>query len=656
MPRGAYHERAATHGGWLDTLSSHMKLARLGASANPRFLQRFVRRVGSHEPVLDNLGAKEIAQEARELRLRFKSYGITANLAARSFGLVRAAATSALGQRHHDVQLIGGWCLLRGMVAEMETGEGKTLTAVLPACTAALAGVPVHIITVNDYLATRDAGWMRAIYEALGLRVGVVTHGLEPQARREAYACDVTYSSNKEIAFDYLKDRLTLGHNPSRLHLQLERLAGGPTRESRLLLRGLRYAIVDEVDSVLIDEARTPLIISRNRSSVDERNAYKTALTIAGKMRPGLHFKVDEHARLVHLTDGGREKLEELVRSSGTLRGIWARPQRRRDIVLQALTAKYLYLRDRQYLIKDESVQIIDEYTGRTMPDRSWEHGLHQAIEAKENCPVTAQNEPVARVSYQRFFRRYLHLAGMTGTAREVAGELAAVYGLATIRVPTHRPLKRLRQATSILLTAEKKWEAILTRIESVHKTGRPILIGTRSVEASERLGRLLEAAGLPHQVLNARQDETEAEIIARAGEPWSITVATNMAGRGTDIQLKGDAAERGGLHVIASELHEAGRIDRQLYGRCGRQGDPGSYEAILSLEDDLVRNHGSKFLRRTAAKKLAATHPSPPRVGEFLFRCAQRTAENRHRRMRLDLLRIDDFLTDTLAFSGVPE
>ena len=361
-------------------------------------------------------------------------------------------------------------------------------------------------------------------------------------------------------------------------------------------------------------------------------------------------FVLQERERSVELTPAGQARLEELTAS---LAGVWRGRQRREDLVRGALTAHHLILRDKHYLVKDGTVQIIDEFTGRAMPDRSWEHGLHQLIEAKEGATLTSRNDPLARISYQRFFRRYLRLAGMTGTAREVAGELWAVYGLPVVRVPTNRPMVRRGLPDHVARTDQEKWAVVTDRIAGVHAAGRPVLVGTRSVAASEHLSGLLTAAGLPHEVLNARQDRQEAEVIARAGEPGRIMVATNMAGRGTDIRLAPGVAERGGLHVIATERHEAGRIDRQLFGRCGRQGDPGTYEAIVSLEDELARVHGRRPWRWLAETAARAGWRAWPRIGGWSVRRAQRAAERLHSRMRRDLLKYDEQLETTLAFSG---
>lgn len=612
--------------------------------------EQFVERVASLTNKYEGLNDIDLQPAAQVLRTALVQEGLTDSLVAETFALVREVAARLLGQRHFDVQVAGGYALLQGLVAEMQTGEGKTLTATLPACTAALAGLPVHIVTVNDYLAARDAELMSPVYRSLGLSVGSIVHGLTAEARRAAYACDVTYCTNKELVFDYLKDRLTLGRQSNPIQRQLHRVSSGGSHADGLLLRGLYYAIVDEADSVLVDEARTPLIIAGRGSDADERSVYEQALEVARRLRRGTEVVVDLHARRVRVTESGSSRIAELTTSLG---GMWRGRGRREHLIDHALSALYLFDRDKHYVVHDAKVQIVDEYTGRVMADRSWERGLHQMIEVKEDCPLSDRQETLARISYQRFFRRYLRLAGMTGTAHEVAGELWAVYRLGVATIPTNRPLRRIGAPDQVLATQDARWQVVVDSVTRLHAQGRPVLIGTRSVAASERLSRLLVDAGLPHRVLNARQDQEEAEIIAQAGESGRITVATNMAGRGTDIHVDADVVKLGGLHVIATERHDAGRIDRQLFGRCGRQGDPGSYQAMLSLEDDLVVAHASRVDRWIAQLTL--------RFGRrwtslWLIRLAQRRAERLHARMRQAVLKMDDQLASSLAFTGRSE
>ena len=637
---GPYPEREEARENALDRLISASRYIAGRRLASRRRLSRIVDAVRACEEA-DELTLPEITARANALRPRLRREGFTPPLSGEAFALVRAAATKTLGLRHFDVQLIGGWALLNGMVAEMATGEGKTLTATLAAVTAALGGRAVHVITVNDYLASRDAEWMLPVYSALGLSVGCVVHGVEPAQRRNAYAQDVTYCSNKEIAFDYLRDRLLLGGRLRPVASKVDVLGGGELNR-KLLLRGLQFAIVDEADSVLIDEARTPLILSAQASQTQEEQMYRQALELAGQLDAG-EFTVKESQ--IELTEAAAQRLEELAR---TLGGVWSGPRRREQLVRKALTASHLFQRDKHYLVRDGKVVIIDEFTGRLMPDRSWEQGLHQLIEIKEGCEVTGRRETLARISYQRFFRRYVHLSGMTGTAAEVADELWAVYRLRVARVPTHRPVRRMRFPDLVFGSAEAKWKAVVAETERLHRAGRPVLIGTRSVAASEHLASLFDAAGLPYQLLNARQDKMEAEIIARAGEPGRVTVATNMAGRGTDIKLVTGVAEAGGLHVISAELNDSARIDRQLFGRGARQGDRGSCQGILAVEDDLVATYLPWACAWWSGRGKISSW-----VGRLLFNLAQRRAERIYSRARRDLLELDEHLGDMLAFAG---
>ena len=613
----------------------------------------FVSSVNALSDELAGLSELELRIRISSLSKRLYGEGLSDELAALSFAIIRETATRRLDMRHYDVQLKGGHIMLKGMVAEMETGEGKTLTATLPAATAALAGIPVHIVTVNDFLVTRDAEWMGPLYRALGLKVGTITDGMSLDERREAYACDVTYCTNKQLVFDYLKDRLLLGAENRPLHLQLESLYREQPRSRRLLLRGLCFAIVDEADSVLVDEARTPLIISNKGDSVQEATTYTQAIGVASELDSPRDFTIRTRDKQVELTDFGKAQVARRARSLG---GIWNGRRRREELVCQALTALHLYEANQQYLLKDGKIQIIDEYTGRVMEDRSWERGLHQMIEAKEGFDLTGRQETLARISYQRFFRRYLRLSGMTGTAREIRKELWSVYKLDVVSVPTNRPLQRIAMPDRVFVTTEQKWRAVVDRVRDIHKLGRPVLLGTRSVAASEHLSKLLTISRLPHEVLNARQNEEEARIIAHAGQRGRITVATNMAGRGTDIKLSKDVIELGGLYVLATERHEAHRIDRQLFGRCGRQGDAGSYETILCLEDELISKFWGRPLHAYIERKAHNNQELPIWMSKPLVGIAQYAAEQHHRRTRQDLLKLDDNLSDMLAFTGRPE
>ena len=615
--------------------------------------KEFLSRVNAEAQQLGDLTDKQILAGVPELRQQLYSEGLEEQLVARTFAIVREIATRRLGMRPFDVQLLGGRVMLEGKIAEMATGEGKTLTATLPACAAALAGIPVHIVTVNDFLVMRDAAWMTPLYKFFGLTVGTIVEGMSPAARRLAYACDITYCTNKQIVFDYLKDRLMLGSQTSDLQFQIEGLHAPQPRSGRLLLRGLCFVIVDEADSVLVDEARTPLIISNVSDASYEERIYGEAITIARQLKSDEDFSIRPREREVNLSESGRRSVAELSVPYG---GVWLGPRRREELVRRALSALSLFQRDKQYLVRGGKVQIIDEYTGRVMPDRSWERGLHQMIEAKEGCAITGQQETLARMSYQRFFRRYLRVAGMTGTGREVARELWAVYRLAVVTIPTNRPTRRRHLGDAVYVTADEKWTAVVDTLRGLAAEERPVLVGTRSVAASEHLSAMLSATGLQHQVLNARQDQAEAEVIARAGEPARITVATNMAGRGTDIRLDAGVAATGGLHVLATERHDARRVDRQLFGRGGRQGDPGSFQSIVSLEDEVVQDVFNGYAARLGRRFWRDGKPLPAWLGRLVLGVAQRIAERQNARVRSDLLRIDDQQSDMLAFTGRSE
>lgn len=654
MSRGFYPERVLEKESQLDKAmrSAFGRFSALlkGKKVNSK---RLVGKVNDLDEKCRGFSEEDLAHELVAIRAELRGQDLEFEQLVRMFALVREVADRRLGLRHYDVQLVGGWVLCHGMVAEMNTGEGKTLTATLPACVAAMVGLPVHIVTVNDYLAQRDAEWMRPIYETFGFSVGVVTQGLSIEARRNAYQCDVTYCTNKELVFDYLKDRLVFGRKPSKALLNLERLSKPSGRMERLCLRGLGFALVDEVDSILVDEARTPLIISGQGDNTYKTQVYQQALQIAELLVEGEDFTLDMLQRKLTLTELGMGSLEKLTVA---LPGIWQGSSRREELIRQALTAQHLFHKDRDYLIKNDRVQIIDEFTGRTMEDRSWEQGLHQLIEAKECCEVTTQKEPLARISYQRFFRRYQFLSGMTGTAREVADELWSVYRLPVVSVPSHRPVIRQQLPNQVFRSESEKWVAVLNRICVLHKQGRPLLVGTRSVEASEILADKLSEIGLSYRILNARQDQEEAEIVAMAGQTTQITVATNMAGRGTDIALSPAVKAAGGLHVIATERHSARRIDRQLFGRCGRQGDPGSCESMVSLEDEVLALYRSHLFGKIFWPLIRHDRWLGRKFGNLYAGFCQWSTERKYFRMRRELLDLDEMLADALAFSGYGE
>ncbi len=615
-------------------------------------VEKMVRDIEDAGSLYSLMNDKQLDTEVDDIRIKLYTKGIHLELVCASFALIREFSDRVLGMRHYQSQIRGGLVMLQGQVAEMETGEGKTLTATLPAITMALAGVPVHIITVNDYLTSRDAESMRSLFQALNVKTGCIVHGLTPIERRRAYDCDVTYVTNKEIVFDYLRDRLTLADRVDPALLQMEYLHSKKQRSGQVLLRGLHFGIVDEADSILIDESRTPLIISGSNGGDEEKQFLQEAMDLAKILIEKDDFVLDLASRRLQLTSQGKQRVEREVESLGPL---WKGMVRRESTVQQALTALYLFHLDEQYLLRDGKIQIIDEFTGRVMEDRSWEQGLHQLIELKEGCELTKRRETLAKISYQKFFRRYLRISGMTGTAREVAGEFWSVYQLPTVKVAPHRKLIRKQLPSRVFTNLEEKWQAVVERVTELHQLGRPVLVGTLTVSASEHLSNLVRKKGLEHQVLNAKQDAAEAEVISKAGNKGVITIATNMAGRGTDIILGKGVSFLGGLHVISTECHEAARIDRQLAGRCGRQGDPGSHEAILSLEDFLLEgNRGGIFVQ--LLKKIGSSSILGQRLCKLAILYAQKSIEKQHGNMRKELFRQAQNQGDLLSFSGSTE
>lgn len=654
-----YPERAEEDLGWHDRTAEFL-FAALIAPVSDRLRntrhrqQKIVDLTDKHERYFQSALDEDLVRRARGMRGRLRRDGFTQELVGECFALVREAASRTLGQRHYSSQLIGGWALLDGKLVEMATGEGKTFAATLPACVVALAGYPVHVITVNDYLASRDAEKMTPLYQFLGLSVGAVVQGMPKPARREAYAKAVTYCTNKEVAFDYLRDGVVLEHRSSRLHLALESVRGDAARDDQLVLRGLCFAIVDEADSVFIDEARTPLILSASSGQSKETNDYGIALEFARTLVAAEDYQLDMVERRVVLTDAGKEKLDAYVDERELeLEGLWTSVRAREELITQALSALLLYQLDHHYVVSDSKVQIVDESTGRVMPDRSWERGLHQLIEAKEGCLLTERRETLARLTYQRLFRRYIRLSGMTGTASEVTREIKSTYRLGVARVPLHKPSQRIYEPGCICVTLAQKWNMIADIVQRLAVAqGRPVLIGTRSVKASEEISAVLTQRGIEHALLNAKQDESEADVIALAGHQARVTVATNMAGRGTDIQLGPGVAEKGGLHVILTEYHESRRIDRQLFGRCARQGDPGSCEAIVSLEDDIFTTYvpaATKFISQLLLRR----GKLPNAAYGLLKTLAQFSAETKNEYIRIQTMKLDKRLSQVLAFSG---
>ena len=640
--------------------------AKVFGTTNDRKLVSFQKRVPQINSLEDHYAALSDSQ------LRDVTPGLRAELAAgktiddllpNAFAAVREAAKRSLGLRHFDVQMVGGMVLHAGMISEMKTGEGKTLVATLPVYLNALEGKGVHVVTVNDYLAKRDSAWMAKVYGTLGLTTGVIVHGLDDNERRAAYACDVTYGTNNELGFDYLRDNM-------KYHLE------------EMVQRGHNYAIVDEVDSILVDEARTPLIISGPVD--DQSNLYNTLDGFIPQL-VAADYDLDEKQRSVSLTEAGNEHLEQLLVAAGAMKGTLYDAANVTIIhhITQALRAHTLFQRDKDYIVKDDQVIIIDEFTGRMMEGRRYSEGLHQAIEAKEHVTVQPENVTLSSVTFQNYFRMYKKLAGMTGTALTEADEFMDIYNLEVIEIPTNVPVSRLDEDDQVFRTAKEKYAAITETLRDAITRGQPVLVGTTSIEKSEELSALLQAAQIKHSVLNARYHEQEALIIAQAGAPGAVTIATNMAGRGTDIKLGGnldmrianelsdvpEGAERerqinkikddieskkrivldaGGLFVIGTERHESRRIDNQLRGRSGRQGDPGLSRFYLSLQDDLMRIFGSDrldgMLQKLGLKDgEAIIHPW---INKALEK-AQQKVEARNFDIRKNLLKFDNVMND---------
>ena len=635
-------------------------------SANDRYLRKFkktINKINELEATYEQLSDEQLRDKTQEYKTRIQNGESLESILPEAFASVREGAKRTLGLRPFDVQLLGGIILNNGQIAEMRTGEGKTLVATLPVYLNALTGKGVHVVTVNDYLAKRDSEWMGQIYRFLGLSVGCIVHDLTTEQRRAAYNADITYATNNELGFDYLRDNM-------RFELK------------DMVQRPFYYAIVDEVDSILIDEARTPLIISGPAEDSSER--YIAVDKLMRNIRPE-HYEKDEKHRSATLTEAGTEYVEQLLQEQGLIQGSLYDTQNIAFVhhVDQALKAHVLFTRDKDYIVKDGQVVIIDEFTGRMMQGRRYSDGLHQAIEAKEGVKIQAENQTLASITFQNYFRMYPKLAGMTGTAMTEAGEFDSIYHLDVIEIPTNRPSQRKDENDVIYRTAEEKYDAIIEEIKSAHERKQPILVGTTSIEKSEILADLLsKRTKIPFNVLNARHHEKEAQIIAQAGVPGAVTIATNMAGRGTDIQLGGNfemrlaeelaknpeankeelsaqikeeiakgkeiALKAGGLYVLGSERHESRRIDNQLRGRSGRQGDPGLSRFYVSLEDDLMRIFGSdriqKILKNLGMEKgQSIVHPWISKA----IAVAQQKVEAYHFDVRKNLLKYDDVMND---------
>ncbi len=616
-------------------------------------IQQQAEEIDALAPALQHLSDRHLQERLFEYREAFRR-GNRERMNAvllPAIAALREAADRQVGMRPFLVQLMGALALQRGCLAEMSTGEGKTLTASLVAVLWAWTRKPCHIITVNDYLVQRDAEWFGPLYRFCGIHAGFVTGAMPPDERRKAYGCDVTYATSKEVAADFLRDCLQVGllRNPTR---RLIRKLLQPELESQrpLVMRGLHGAIVDEADSILIDEAVTPLIISACQKNDILREAVQAAREIADSLRPPHDYTVSHRFREVEFTPEGTTRLESLCLP---LPGIWRGPDRRVELAKQALVAREFYRLGKQYIVADGRVVIVDEFTGRPMPQRTWREGMHQAIEAKEGLEITDPNETIARISFQRYFRLYYRLAGMTGTAREAAGEFWHIYRLPVLGIPPHRPCIRTQYPDRMHPTDEAKWDAVLDEIVRVHSIGQPVLVGTRSVAASEILAARIAACGLEFKLLNAVRHQEEATIVAMAGERGRITIATNMAGRGTDIRLGHGVAQLGGLHVIATERHESRRVDRQLFGRSARQGDPGSAVAILSVQDEILRRFLPRPLHQQVCRAVSSCLPGAQWMARAALSAAQRNAQRAAAKLRRNVLRIDDWMDQSLSFGG---
>ncbi len=607
-------------------------------------IDKIVDKIEGYRPAMQALSDEELRGKTAEFKKRFEDGETLDDLLPEAYAVVREAGKRVLNMEHYRVQLIGGIILHQGRIAEMRTGEGKTLVSTLPAYLNALEGKGVYIVTVNDYLAKRDAEWMGQIHEFLGLKVGVVLNSMKAEERREAYKCDITYVTNNELGFDYLRDNMVI-------------------YKEQLVLRPLHFAIIDEVDSVLIDEARTPLIISGQ--SGKSTRLYEACDILARQMKRGADmeeqskmdillkieqaedgdFIVNEKDKTVNLTAAGVEKVENFFRIDNL-----ADPENleiQHNIIL-ALRAHNLMFRDQNYVVKDDQVMIVDEFTGRIMPGRRYSDGLHQAIEAKEHVKVKRESRTLATITFQNFFNKFDKKAGMTGTALTEEKEFRNIYGMDVIEIPTNRPVARIDLDDAVYKTKRGKLNAIADAVEEAHKKGQPVLVGTITIESSEEISRMLKRRGISHQVLNAKFHEMEAEIVAKAGQSGAVTIATNMAGRGTDIKLDDKAREAGGLKIIGTERHESRRIDNQLRGRAGRQGDPGESRFYISLEDDLMRLFGSE--RLMAVFNSLGVEESQEIQHSMLSKTienAQKRIENNNYGIRKNLLDYDQVMND---------
>ncbi len=621
------------------------------------------KRVLALDPLYLKLADSDLRQKAFDLRALFRTGKDKPRDLLHAMAIIREVAYRKREEKHYLVQVAGALAMTDGCIAEMATGEGKTLTAVLAATIFGWRGKGCHVLTVNDYLAKRDAELMAPVYEFLGLSVSSISGDFKPDQRRAAYRADITYCTNKEVCADFLRDRLALGRTKDLSGALLGKMLYGAGTD-KLVMRGLAAAIVDEADSILVDEAVTPLIISGEAPNEEQVEAFKQAADVSSRMVQQKHYTVNHRYREVELTDEGFHYVMDLTEGLG---GVWNGARRAEELVTQALTAREFYLKGKQYVVAkgvpsggaeacdpdEPKVVIVDEFTGRLMPDRTWREGLHQAIEAKEQIHINPPKDTYARLSFQRFFRSYRTLAGMTGTGLEARREFWQIYHLPVVLIPTNKPNIRRNHKDVVFATEDAKYKAIVREIQRLHMTGQPILIGTRSVKHSERLSEMLQALGLDHQVLNAVRHAEEAQIVAGAGAMHRITVATNMAGRGTDIKLARGVREIGGLAVLAAERNETKRVDRQLFGRAARQGDPGRAQAYVCLEDELLQRNTPRLVRLFRALCGKSDKPLHNPFLTLLFHRAQSKAQRMARSQRKMVLTTDDWLDESLGFAG---
>ncbi|WP_163933377.1 DEAD/DEAH box helicase [Paraferrimonas sp. SM1919] len=643
LPQQTYLMRWPTHNkSWEDKLQGYLDSRANMQRVNSKQLKKLHDNIANYYQQLANLESQSIAAKKVELQRLAINHGINLDFASQAFALIGAVCQQQFGYRPFPTQFEGAWVLMSGLIAEMDTGQGKTLTAAIAATTMAIAGVSCHVITVNEYLAKRDVAALNPIYEAFNLTTAVITEGMTEPEKVEAYKADIVYCTNKQVVFDHLRDRMKMGSNtPAQLALK-QGLLGDKAQQ--LMLPGLVYAIVDEADSILADEAITPLIISSDIDTSARQEIYQTALMLAKQLQQGKDFIVDKPRHFLQFTLDGQNRLSQLCQQFS---GLWQVAVTREMLVLNGLKALYLFNKDFDYLVADGKVVIIDQSTGRVMADRSWEQGLHQLIELKEGLLLSKERQTIGSISYQRFFKRYLLLAGMTGTAKEISKELAAVYGLSVVRIEPYQNNRRKYLEPCVFATGEQKMVAIVARVKQWQRQHKAILIGTQSVQESELLSQFLQQQAMAHQLLNARQDEHEAKIIAQAGQPGQITIATNMAGRGTDIKLSDTVANSGGLHIIVTQLNDYRRVDRQLFGRAARQGDPGVVQLFLSKEDDFFKRHVPNWLLNLLKEQQAGLWLAP------LVKFIQNKNEQRAYKTRKQLSQQQEYLADYLAITG---